>query len=708
MKVFDENHIRNIVLIGGAKSGKTTLAETMLFEAGLINRRGTVEDKNTVSDYHEIEHEREASIYATSMHTEWRDYKINIIDTPGLDDFIGEIVSSLRVAETCVMLINAQYGMEVSTELIWNYVEKFKKPAVIAINQVDHPKSDFDNAYETVKRRFGSSAILMQYPVNQGEGFDSIIDLLKMTMYKFPKEGGKPEKLPIPESELSRANELHNELVEKAAENDEELMELYFEKGSLDEDEMRAGLKIGMLKQEIFPIFCLSAKRNMGSGRLMGFIDNVAPSATEMYPEISLEGEEIKCDVNQPASVFVFKTIIEPFLGKINFFKVTSGVIKVGQDMVNNQTDNVERFNQLFIMDGKNRSNVEKLSAGDIGASVKLKTTKTNHTLHEKSVSFELLPIDFPEPRIRTAIQAKDKNDEEKLAEALREIHEEDPTTLVEYSRELKQMILSGQGELHLAVTDWKLRNIYKIEAEYLTPKIPYRETIQKPASASYRHKKQSGGAGQFGEVYLKIEPYFEGMPEPTEFSVRGKEEIKLPWGGKLIFYNCIVGGVIDQRYIPSIQKGIMETMEEGPITGSYVRDIRVMVHDGKMHPVDSNDISFKIAGAHAFSQAFKEADPKILEPIYDVEVMVPEDLMGEVMTDMQGRRSIIQGMDGRDNYKVISAKIPLAELHKYTTTLRSITQGKASFTAKFADYAPVPFEIQQKLSESKLMVAEA
>ncbi len=708
MKVYDEKHIKNIVLIGGAKSGKTTLAETMLFESGLINRRGTVEDKNTVSDYHEIEHERENSVYATSMHTEWRDYKINIIDTPGLDDFMGEIVSSLRVADTCVMLINAQQGVEVGTELVWNYVDQFQKPVIIAINQLDHPKSNFDVAYESVKKRFGSPAVLMQYPVNQGEGFDSIIDLLKMTLYKFPKGGGKPEKLPIPDSEKDRANELHNELVEKAAENDEELMELYFEKGELDEDEMRKGLKIGMMKHEVFPIFCLSAKNNMGSGRMMGFIDNVAPSAIEMNPAITTEDQPVKCDPNGPTSLFVFKTIVEPFLGKINFFKVTSGTLKVGDDLINNQTDTSERFSQLFIMDGKNRHNVEKLVAGDIGATVKLKNTHTNHTLHEKSESYEFKPMIFPDPRIRTAIRAKHKADEEKLAEVLRDIHEEDPTTIFEYSKELRQMILSGQGELHFAVTLWKLKHVYEVEAELYEPKIPYRETIQKGADASYRHKKQSGGAGQFGEVYLRIEPYMEGMAEPTDFNVRGKEVIDLPWGGNLIFYNCIVGGVIDARFIPSILKGVMEKMEEGPITGSYVRDIRVMVYDGKMHPVDSNDISFKIAGAMAFRQAFMNADPKILEPIYDVEVMVPEELMGEVMTDLQTRRSIIQGMDSKDHYQIIKVKIPLAEMHKYTTTLRSLTQGKASFSAKYAEYAPVPYDVQQKLMQETQEAVES
>ena len=698
MKAYDEKHIKNIVLIGGAKSGKTTLAETMLFEAGILRRRGAVEDKNTVSDYHDIEHERENSVYATSMHAEWRDYKINIIDTPGLDDFMGEIVSSMKVADTCVMLVNSQNGVEVSTELVWNYADQFQKPVILAISQIDHPKSNFEAAFDSIKQRFGSPAILMQYPVNQGEGFDSIIDLLKMVMYKFPKGGGKPEKLPIPDEEMDKANELHNELVEKAAENDEELMELYFEKGSLDEDEMRKGLKIGMMRHEVFPIFCISGKNNMGSGRLMGFIDNVTPSAMEMNPAITTEEEEIPCDPKQPTSIFVFKTIIEPFLGKITFFKVMSGVLKTGQDLVNNQNDTTERFNQLFIMDGKNKNNVDQLYAGDIGATVKLKNTHTNQTLHEKSVSFAIKPMDFPSPRITTAVRAKDKNDDEKLAEALREINEEDPTIIFQYSRELKQLIMHGQGELHFAVTEWKLANVYNIGIEFIKPRIAYRETIQKPADADYRHKKQSGGAGQFGEVFIRIEPYYEGMPEPTDFNVRGKEVIELEWGGKLVFYNCIVGGVIDARYIPSILKGIMEKMEEGPITGSYVRDIRVMVYDGKMHPVDSNDISFKIAGAQAFKSAFVKADPKILEPINNLEVMVPEELMGDVMTDLQTRRAIIQGMDSKGVYKVIKAKTPLAEMYKYTTSLRSITQGRASFSTTFAEYSPVPMDIQQKL----------
>lgn len=707
MKVFDNKHIKNVVLLGSAKSGKTTLAETMLFEAGLINRRGSVEAKNTVSDFHEIEHERGNSIYATPLHTEWRGYKINIIDTPGMDDFIGEIVSSVRVADTCVLLLNAQHGFEVGTELIWNYIDQFQKPTILAINQLDHPKANFDATWDAVRHSFGDAAALMQYPVNIGEGFNAIIDLLKMTMYQFPAEGGKPKKLPIPDNEQERAERLHNELVEKAAVNDESLMELYFEKGNLDEDELRKGLRIGMLKHEMFPVFCLSAKQNMGSGRMMGFIDNVAPGACDMLPERTTDNQEVDCSPDKPVSLFIFKTLIEPYLGKLSYFKVCSGEIAVGMDLVNAQTGVTERINQLFIMDGNDRKPVDKLVAGDIGATVKLKNTSTNHTLHAKDFEVAFVPMDFPEPRVRTAIVADSKSDEEKMSEIIRELQEEDPTLNIQYSKELKQLILSAQGELHLAVTQWRLAHVYNIKVHFETPKIPYRETIQKQATTSYRHKKQSGGAGQFAEVHMTIMPYFEEMPDPTGFNIRNKEVIDLPWGGKLVFYNCIVGGVIDARFMPSILKGVMEKMEEGPITGSYARDICVLVHDGKMHPVDSNDISFKIAGLQAFKQAFMQADPKLLEPVYDLEVIVPEELMGDVMTDLQTRRSIISGIDTKNQYQMIKARTPLAELNNYSSTLKSLTQGRASFTMHFAEYAPVPYELQKQLiAESEAVMA--
>ncbi|MEQ9425254.1 MAG: elongation factor G [Cyclobacteriaceae bacterium] len=700
MKVYDEKHIKNIVLLGAVKSGKTTLAETMLFEAGIIERRGTVEDKNTVSDFHEVEHERENSVYATSLHTEWRNFKINIIDTPGLDDFVGEIASSIRVADTAVLVLNAQQGVEVSTELIWNYVDQFKKPTIMAINQVDHPKSDFDSAVESAKQRFGSAVTVMQYPSNQGEGFNCIIDLLKMTMYKFGPDGGKPEKLPIPDNEKEKANQLHNELVEKAAENDEDLMELYFEKGELDEDQLRKGLKIGMMEHSCFPVFCLSAKNNMGSGRMMGFIDNVAPAAIEMPPEVTEDGAEVECDPSQPVSLFVFKTLVEPFLGKLTFFKVQSGTLKTGSDLVNAQTGGNERINQIYIMDGKNRNTVDQLAAGDIGATVKLKETKTNHTLHAAEFPVAYKKIEFPEPRVRVSIEAEE-NDLKKLAEISKEIGAEDPTLSIQFYKELKQLILSAQGDLHLDVTKWRLKHIYDIEVDFGAPKIPYRETIQKTASADYRHKKQSGGAGQFGEVTITIMPYVEGMADPEGFNIRKKEEFDLTWGGKLVFYNCIVGGAIDARYVPSVQKGILEFMEEGPITKSYVRDVVVLLHDGKMHAVDSNDISFKIAGAMAFKDAFMRADPKIMEPINSLKVIVPEELMGDVMTDLQTRRATILGMDAEGRYQKIEAKIPLAEMNGYNTTLKSITQGKAGFTTSFSEYSQAPYDVQEKLMKA-------
>ncbi len=706
MKVYDEKHIKNIVLLGAPKAGKTLLAEDMLFEAGIIHRRGTIEGKNTISDYHEIEQERGNSVFATTMHTEWKDYKINIIDTPGFDDFVGEMISSLRVADTCVMVINSQNGLEVGAELIWNYVDQFKKPIIFAINQVDHPKSDFDSTLVALKNSYGSAVTQMQYPLNQGEGFNAIIDLLNMVMYKFPAEGGKPQKLPIPESEKEKANQLHNELVEKAAENDENLMEKYFEKGTLDEDEMRQGIKLGMIHHGVFPVFVMSAKKNMGSGRMMSFIDNVAPTPREAKPELTADGKEIPFDPTKPTVLFVFKSQLELNLGKLSFFKVISGEINSNSELINSQTGAIERFHSLFIMDGKNRNPVDKLVAGDIGATLKLKDTYTNQTLHAKGFDVTIDPIVFPEPRIRTAVIAKTKTDDEKIGEVLTKIHQEDPTIEVEFSKELKQLILSAQGEMHLMVCKWNLENTYKLNVDFIAPRISYRETIRKPALANYRHKKQSGGAGQFGEVYLKIEPYFEGMPEPTEHSVRGKEIIELEWGGRLVFYNCIVGGVIDVRFIPSILKGVMEKMEEGPITGSYVRDVRVMVYDGKMHPVDSNDISFKIAGMMAFKDAFMQAEPQLLEPICDLEVVVPEEIMGDVMGDLQTRRSLIMGIDTKGNYQVIKARTPLAELNKYSTSLRSLSQGRASFNQKFADYVPVPYEIQQKLAR-QLQVEE-
>ena len=697
MKIYDDKHIKNVAFVGAHKSGKTTLAETMLFEAGLVKRRGSVENKNTVSDYHEIEQERETSIFATPLHTEWRNYKINIIDTPGLDDFIGEIASTMRVADSVVTVVNAQYGVEVGTEIIWNYVDRFSLPTLFAINQIDHPNADFDESFKSIVNLVGNNAVKIQYPLVV-DGAQCIIDVLKMKLYKFGPEGGKPEKFDIPADQIDLANELHNELVEKAAENDEDLMELYFDKGSLNEDEMREGIKKGMLNHELFPVFCISALNDMGSGRLMGFIDNVAPSAADLKPEQSVEGETIECKVDAPTSLFIFKTLYEPNLGQISFFKVKSGEIKQNDKLENSRNEETEILNQLYIINGKNREPVEKLSAGDIGATLKLKYTETNDTLRTKDSNITIKPINYPSSRISKSVNAVDKNDEEKLNEGLKKIHSQDPTVIIKYSKELKQQILSCQGELHLATIDWTLKKLYGIETSFEQPKITYRETIQRSATTSYKHKKQSGGSGQFGEVHIKIEPYYEGMPEPEGFNIRKKEEVDLDWGGKLVFYNCIVGGVIDTRYLPAVLKGILEVMEEGPLTKSYARDIRVMLFDGKMHAVDSNDISFKIAAAHAFKEAFLNAKPKLLEPIHELTVKVPEELMGNVMTDLQSRRSIILGMDSDGKYQTIKAKTPLAEMYKYSTTLRSITQGRGSFSTEFSSFELVPNNVQEEL----------
>ncbi|PRY12413.1 translation elongation factor 2 (EF-2/EF-G) [Pontibacter ummariensis] len=710
MKTYDEKHIKNVALLGPAKSGKTTLAETMLFEAGIINRRGTVEEHNTVSDYHEVEHERGSSVYATSLHTEWRDYKINLMDTPGLDDFVGEVISSIRVCDTAVLLLNAQNGVEVGTELLWSYVDRYKKPTILAVNQLDSGRASFKQTIEEAKLFFGPAVTIMQYPVNTGLGFDSIVDLLKMVLYKFPEEGGKPEKLPIPDSEQERANALHNELVEKAAENDEGLMEKYFEKGTLDEDEMRQGLKIGMMKHEVFPVFCLSAKKDMGSGRMMGFIDNVAPSATEMPPEGTEDGQEVPCDPQAPTRLFFFKTLIEPRLGRLSFFKVLAGEVTTGMELQNEKTNTVERIGQLFITDGKNRNPVECLKAGDIGCTLKLRNTYTNHTLNGKEATGSIEPIQFPDPKWRVAVTAVNRQDEEKLGEVLSEIHMEDPTVEVSYDQELKQLILATQGELHLMVTKWRLEHVYKMQVEFQKVKVPYRETIQRAATATYRHKKQSGGAGQFGEVSLQVEPYYEGMPPLKEHPVRETETIDLPWGGKLVFNNCIVGGVIDGRFLPSILKGVMEKMEQGPLTGSYVRDVRVSVFDGKMHPVDSNDISFKIAGMMAFREAFMQAEPLLLEPVQELEVRVPLSLLGDMMTELQIRRGIILNMEMEQDYQVIRARAPLAELDKLLASIRNLSQGRAIVRSHFAAYAPVPADMQKSISaeHGKTEMAEA
>lgn len=700
MAEFDTAHVKNIVLLGHAGSGKTTLSECMLFEAGLTGRKGSVEERNTVADFHELEKERGNSIFSKLLHTRWRDYKINIIDTPGYDDFCGEVVAALRVADTGVLLLNAAMGVEVGADIIWEYTERFRTPMIFAVNKLDEDQSDFDRTVREAKDHFGSNIVTVQYPVQEGAGFHEIIDVLRMTMYKFRDAGGKPEKMPIPEAHREKADALHKELVEAIAGNDQELMEKYFEKGELDEEELKEGMKKAMIRHDLFPLFCLSALRNMGSGRLMGFIDNVCPSANEMPPQLTQRGEKLTCDSRGPACLFVYKTVSEPHVGDLSFFKVYSGTVRSGMELMNNATGVSEKLNQLFVVEGNKRINVPELAAGDIGAALKLKNTHINDTLCEKSKRVGLEPIVFPHPNISVAIECARKGEEEKLSDALHRLREEDPTVSIEFSPELRQTILRCQGDMHLSVVRWKIERLWKVDVEFLKPRIPYRETIRSLSESMYRHKKQSGGAGQFAEVYMRIEPWYEGMPEPKGLNVRGSEIIKLGWGGTLAYYNCIVGGAIDQRFMPSILKGIMEKMQEGPLTGSYVRDVRVCIFDGRMHPVDSNDISFRIAGLKAFKQAFKDAAPQLLEPIHDLEVLCPDELTGPVIGDLQTRRAILEGMDSGNHFTRMLAKVPLAEMHDYSSSLRSITQGRAKFTMHFSGYSPTPFEIQKKLME--------
>ncbi len=710
MKIYKTDQIRNIALVGNAGSGKTTLAEAMLFEGGVINRRGEVTAKNTTSDYLPIEQDYGNSVFSSVLHTFCNDKKINIIDTPGMDDFRGSVISALHVVGCSIVTINTSHGIEAGTESVCRYTEKAGKPMIFAFNQLDHENVNFDQAIDQAKSIFGNKVTVVQYPVNAGPGFDSIIDVLKMKLYKYPADGGKPEILDIPADEKDKADELHNELVEMAAENDEALMELYFDKGTLTEDEMRQGIKLGMIDRSLFPVFCTGAKHNMGVGRLMEFIANITPSPAEAVEVPEINGKTVDKSENAATSLMVFKTTIEQHVGEITYFKVMSGTVKEGQDLIVTKTENKERISQIFVSAGKNRTKVEAMIAGDIGATVKMKDVTVNNTLSEKSARYKFAEVKFPTSRHTVALKAVNEADEEKVGESFQKLHDQDPTFIVEYSKELKQMLVHCQGEYHLNALKWFYTNEYKIDIEFHKPRIPYRETITKSAQADYRHKKQSGGAGQFGEVHMIIEPYIEGVDPKSMFQMNGKEqklsirdtqEYPLSWGGKLIYHNCIVGGSIDGRFMPAILKGIMEKMEEGPLTGSYARDIRVYVYDGKMHPVDSNEISFKLAGRNAFSAAFKNAGPKILEPIYNLEVFVQSERMGDVMSDLQGRRALIMGMGSEKGYEKINAKVPLKEMHKYNTSLSSITQGRGMFSIGFDGYEKVPQEVQDELLAS-------
>lgn len=707
MKIYQTNEIKNIALLGNDGSGKTTLTESLLYEAGIIARRGRITAKNTVSDYFPVEQEYGYSVFSTVFHAEWNNKKLNIIDCPGSDDFVGAAMTALNVTDTAILLLNGQYGPEVGTQNHFRYTEKLKKPVIFLVNQLDSDKCDYQNVLTRLTEIYGKKVVPVQYPLNEGPEFNSLIDVLLMKKYSWKPEGGAPTIEDIPAEEMEKAMEMHKALVEAAAENDESLMEKFFEEESLTEDEMREGIRKGLVTRSIFPVFCVCAGKDMGVRRLMEFLGNVVPFVDEMPKVHNTRGEEITTTTDGPTSVYFFKTAVEPHIGEVCYFKVMSGCIKTGDELINADRGSKERIGQIYVCAGANRIAVDQLNAGDIGCAVKLKDVKTGNTLNGKDCENRFDFIKYPNSKYSRAIKAVNEADTEKMMAALLKMRQEDPTWVVEQSKELRQTIVHGQGEFHLRTLKWRLENNEKIPVKFIDAKIPYRETITKAARADYRHKKQSGGAGQFGEVHLIVEPYAEGMPDPTVYkfngqefkmNIKSKEEVDLEWGGKLVFINSVVGGAIDTRFMPAILKGIMERMEQGPLTGSYARDVRVVVYDGKMHPVDSNELSFMLAARHAFSEAFKNAGPKILEPIYDLEVYVPADFMGDVMSDLQGRRALIMGMDSEAGYQKLQAKIPLKELASYSISLSSLTGGRASFTTKFASYELVPNEIQQAL----------
>ncbi|MCD7722103.1 MAG: elongation factor G [Prevotellaceae bacterium] len=707
MKVYQSNEIKNIALLGNDGSGKTTLTESLLFEAGIIKRRGRITLKNTVSDYFPVEQEYGYSVFSTVFHTEWNGKKLNWIDCPGSDDFVGAALSAMYITDTTVLLIKGANGIEVGTQNHFRYAEKLGKPVLFLINQLDDEATDYDRLIEQLTETYGSKVVPVQYPLSTGPDFNSVIDVLLMKKYTWKPEGGEPTIEEIPADQMDKATEWHQRLVESAAEHDEALMEKFFETESLTEDEMREGIRKGLASRGMFPVFCVCAGKDMGVRRLMEFLGNVVPFGTDMPKVKNTNGEEVELDANGPTSLFFFKTGVEPHIGEVMYFKVMSGRVKEGDDLTNADRGSKERMSQLFCCAGANRIKVDELVAGDIGCAVKLKDVKTGNTLNSKDCDYRFDFIKYPDSKYTRAIRAANESETEKMMNALQRMREEDPTWRIEQSKELKQILVHGQGEFHLRTLKWRLENNEKIQIVFDEPKIPYRETITKAARADYRHKKQSGGAGQFGEVHLIVEPYVEGAPmqevyrfgnQEYRITPRGQEEVNLEWGGKLIFINSVVGGAVDTRFMPAILKGIMQRMEQGPLTGSYARDVRVIVYDGKMHPVDSNEISFMLAGRQAFAKAFRDAAPKILEPVYNVEVLVPSDKMGDVMGDLQTRRAVIMGMHSESGYEKLSARVPLKEMSNYCTALSSISGGRASFSMKFDAYELVPADIQQKL----------
>ena len=658
----------------------------MLFTAGETNRIGKVEEGNTVSDFNANEIERQISIATSPLHVEWQNKKINFLDTPGYTDFIGQVNSALHVADVAVAVVKSVEGVEVGTEAVWEIVRENKMGGAVVINKIDNEHSNFDNAFNIVKDRLSSDATIITFPVKEGAGFNSVIDIVTMKQYTYGEAGSKKVDVSdIPGDLQGKAEQLHEELIEKIAESDEDLMNKFFEEGTLSEEDLAKGIKTAILNETFVPVFAVSATNGVGVNNFMDFVVNFFPSPADKEPVKAQmnDGEvEVKIDDSGEPVLQVFKSMSEQHVGELSVFKVYSGSLSAGMDLLNTTREKVERLGQLFVLNGKNRKEISTLHAGDIGAVVKLKDTHTSDTLASKDYPVKLPPIKFPEPVIRGAVKPKSKGDEDKISSGLHTVHEEDPTLTVHYDPELGQTIISGQGELQLALAVKLLKDRYGVEVDLVEPKIPYRETIKGVAEdAEYKHKKQSGGRGQYGHVHLKLEP--------------------LPRGEGFEFVDAIVGGVVPGRFIPAVEKGIKEIMDKGILTGSKVVDIKVTLFDGTFHPVDSDEMSFKIAASQAFKKGFLDAKPVILEPIYDITVKVPEEFMGDVMGDISSRRGKISGMEAEGPFQVIKAKVPLAELYKYSTHLRSLTSGRGIHARAFSHYEEVPKDIEKKIIEA-------
>ena len=707
MKIYDANHIRNVALVGHQGSGKTSLGEAMLFNTGALSRMGSIAEGNTVSDYHPSEVERQMSVFSSLLHVERGTHKINVLDAPGYPDFAGEVITSLKVSDTAVFVIHAMEGVQVGTELAWGYAERANSPSMFVLNQLDRGETDFRALVAQIQERFGRGATVVQLP--GGSGTRSIIDVLLMKQLYFKEGSGEPEIKEIDADFAEEAEQLHNALIEDIAENDENLMELYFEKGTLSEDEMRKGLHEAMIKRQLFPIFLTSATENIGVQRLMDFISNVCPSPAEM-PSVALEeGDTLEAKQDASPVAFIYRTMAEAHVGEYSFFRVYAGTLEQGMDLENAQTGSHERLGQLYGINGHEREPVHKMVAGDIGALVKLKNSHSNETLRKKGALHIIQKIVFPEPRYTAAVQTVKQGEEDKLAQGIHALVAEDPSLVFTHDPHLNQMLLGGQGEMHLMIAKYRLANRFHVDIEFTQPKVSYRETIQSQARASYRHKKQSGGAGQFADISMLVEPLNEPFQPPADISVRNQTTLTTDWGTEIEFVDGIVGGVIDmRRFSGSIQKGILEAMHQGPVAGYPVGNVRIVVYDGGMHAVDSNDAAFKSAGRMCFRDAFRKALPVLLEPIHDVEVLAPEAYTGEIMSDLNTRRARIHGIEAEGVLQKVKAHVPEAELYEYSTALRSMTQGRGLHTAVFHAYEAMPRHIQDAVQKEASEMVEA